>query len=219
MDGLEGDAKYWRVENGVLVGEVTPETILKNNSFIIYKLEKPENFELKLEYRISDFGNSGINYRSEILDANLYALRGYQADIDGQNKYTGQNYEEKKRTTLAYRGEQVVINPMPSTVKSNNLRSNINKNCWQTREVLASLKTPEFLVSQVKNNDWNDVHLIVKGNQMQHFINGILFSEVTDLDTINSIFKGYIGVQVHVGPPMKVEYKNIKLKHLRNDQK
>ena len=76
LDGWEGDAKYWRVENGVLVGEVTPETILKNNSFIIYKLEKPENFELKLEYRISDFGNSGINYRSEILDANPYARRG-----------------------------------------------------------------------------------------------------------------------------------------------
>ena len=218
LDGLEGDPKYWRIENGVLVGEVTPETILKNNSFIIYKKEQPENFEIKLEYRISDFGNSGINYRSEILANNPYALRGYQADIDGQNKYTGQNYEEKKRTTLAYRGEQVVINQMPESLDPNNLRSNVSKNCWQTRDVVASLKLKKSLESQIKNNDWNQVHIIVNGNRLQHYINGQLLSDVTDLDTINRTFKGYIGVQVHVGPPMKIEYRNMKLKHLKNDQ-
>ena len=218
LDGLEGDPKYWRIENGVLVGEVTPETILKNNSFIIYKKEQPENFEIKLEYRISDFGNSGINYRSEILANNPYALRGYQADIDGQNKYTGQNYEEKKRTTLAYRGEQVVINQMPESLDPNNLRSNVSKNCWQTRDVVASLKSKKSLESQIKNTDWNQVHLIVNGNRLQHYINGQLLSDVTDLDTINRTLKGYIGVQVHVGPPMKIEYRNMKLKHLKNDQ-
>lgn len=217
LDGWEGDSKYWRVEDGVLVGEVTPETILKNNSFIIYKNEQPEHFELKLDYRISDMGNSGINYRSEILPNNRYALRGYQADIDGQNKYTGQNYEEKKRTTLAYRGEQVVINPMPASLDPNNLRSNISKNCWQTRDVTASLKLKNNLESQTQNNNWNQVHLIVNGNILQHYINGQLLSDVTDLDTINRTFKGYIGVQVHVGPPMKIEYRNIKLKHLKND--
>ena len=68
LDGWEGDSTYWRVENGNLVGEVTPETILKRNSFIIYKKEQPENFELKLEYRISALGNSGINYRSEMIE-------------------------------------------------------------------------------------------------------------------------------------------------------
>ena len=218
LDGWEGDPKYWRIENGVLVGEVTPETILKNNSFIIYKKEQPENFEIKLEYRISDFGNSGINYRSEILANNPYALRGYQADIDGQNKYTGQNYEEKKRTTLAYRGEQVVINQMPESLDPNNLRSNVSKNCWQTRDVVASLKSKKSLESQIKNNDWNQVHIIVNGNRLQHYINGQLLSDVTDLDTINRTLNGYIGVQVHVGPPMKIEYRNMKLKHLKNDQ-
>ena len=217
LDGWEGDSKYWSVEEGILVGEVTPETILKNNSFIIYKKEQPENFEIKLEYRISDLGNSGINYRSEILSNNPYALRGYQADIDGQNKYTGQNYEEKKRTTLAYRGEQVVINTMPKYIDTNNLRSNISKNCWQTRDVVASLKLKKNLESQTENNDWNQVHLIVNGNRLLHYINAELLSDVTDLDTINRTFKGHIGVQVHVGPPMKIEYRNMKLKHLKND--
>lgn len=214
LEGWSGDPTYWRIENGVLIGEITPETILKRNSFIIYQKEQPKDFELKLEYRISEKGNSGINYRSEMIDKLPFALKGYQCDIDGGNRYTGQNYEEKKRTTLAYMGEKVNISEMPDSISKNNLRKNIKKNCWQTREVVASFGDKAVLQSQIKSKDWNTVHLIVKGNKMQHFINDSLMSEVLDLDTINRVSKGYIGVQVHVGPPMKIEYKNIKLKHL-----
>ncbi|WP_299119315.1 DUF1080 domain-containing protein [uncultured Winogradskyella sp.] len=213
LDGWNGDPKYWRVENGILIGEVTPETILKRNSFIIYEKEQPENFELKLDYRISNSGNSGINYRSEVIDNVPFALRGYQCDIDGKNKYTGQNYEEKKRTTLAYLGEIVTIPKMPDSIPKTNLRKNVKKNCWQTRTVTET-KVESQLKSNIKLNDWNTVHLIIKDNKMQHYINGVLFSEVNDLDEINKSVKGLIGVQVHVGPPMKVEYKNIKLKNL-----
>jgi hypothetical protein len=209
----QGDAVYWRVENGLLVGEVTPETLLKRNSFIIYKKEQPENFELKLEYRISELGNSGVNYRSEIIDDIPFALKGYQCDIYGRNRYTGQNYEERKRTTLAYMGEKVNIPLMPDSIPITNIRKNVLKNCWQTRTVTET-KAKSELKSKVKSNDWNAVHLIVKDNKMQHFINGILFSEVTDLDEINKSKKGYLGVQVHVGPPMKIEYRNIMLKNL-----
>jgi hypothetical protein len=212
LEGWSGDANYWRVENGILIGEVTPETILKRNSFVIYKKEQPENFELKLEYRITNSGNSGINYRSEIIDNKPFALRGYQCDIDGKNKYTGQNYEEKKRTTLAYYGETVTIPQMPDSIPKTNLRKNVKKNCWQTRTIIDT-KLKSKLKSLIKSNDWNSVHLIIKGNTMQHYINGVLFSEVTDLDEVNRSLKGYIGVQVHVGPPMKVEYRNIQLKH------
>ena len=214
LDGWEGDPTYWRVENGILIGEVTPETILKRNSFIIYKNEQPENFELKLEYRVSELGNSGINYRSEIIKDMPFALRGYQCDIDGRNRYTGQNYEEKKRTTLAYMGERVNIPLMPDSIQKNDLRKNVKRNCWQTRNVLDTLATRSQLKSHIKSNDWNLVHLKVNGNTMQHYVNGVLMCEVTDLDTINRLSKGYIGVQVHVGPPMKIEYKNLFLKHL-----
>lgn len=212
LEGWSGDPKYWRVENGILIGEVTPETILKRNSFVIYEKEQPENFELKLEYRITNSGNSGINYRSEIIDNVPFALRGYQCDIDGKNKYTGQNYEEKKRTTLAYIGEIVTIPMMPDSIPKNNLRKNVKKNCWQTRTITET-KLKSQLKASIKSNDWNSAHLIIKGNTMQHYINGELFSEVTDLDEENRSKKGFLGVQVHVGPPMKIEYRNIKLKH------
>ena len=213
LEGWRGDPTYWRVENGILTGEVTPKTILKRNSFIIYEKEQPENFELKLEYRITNSGNSGINYRSEIIKNVPFALRGYQCDIDGKNKYTGQNYEEKKRTTLAYMGEVVTIPKMPDSILKSNLRKNVKKNCWQTRTI-TDIKTKSQLKSNIISNDWNEVHLKVKDNKMQHYINGVLFSEVTDLDSVNRSNKGYIGIQVHVGPPMKIEYKNLRLKQL-----
>lgn len=213
LSGWVGDSTYWSVKEGTLVGEVTPETILERNSFIIYEKAQPSNFELKLEYKISNSGNSGINYRSERIEKFPFALKGYQCDIDGKNRYTGQNYEEKKRTTLAYMGEKVTIPSMPDSISKTNLRKNVKKNCWQTRIVSDTLGDLKQLKSHIKENDWNSVHLIVKDNRMQHYINGVLMSDVLDLDTENRANKGFLGVQVHVGPPMKVQYKNIKIKY------
>ena len=110
LNGWEGDPKYWRVEDGALVGEITPETMIKSNTFIIWRGGAPKDFELKADYRITSGGNSGINYRSVVVPdavtpANKFAMRGYQADIDGRNQYTGQNYEEKGRLFLAVRGQ------------------------------------------------------------------------------------------------------------------
>ena len=88
---------------------MTPETLLKRNTFLIWRGGITSNFELKVEYRISKDGNSGINYRSEELKDIPYTLKGYQADIDGANQYTGQNYEERGRCILAFRGQQVML--------------------------------------------------------------------------------------------------------------
>lgn len=209
-----GDPTYWRVENESLIGTVTPETLLKSNSFLIWQGGQPGDFELKLEYRISQSGNSGINYRSAPFGHNPFALQGYQCDIDGQNKYTGQNYEEKKRTTLAYMGERVII---PSTIAydtARGVRSNVKKNCWQTRDVVERIATKEELRAKVREEDWNHVHIIAKGSTLKHYVNGVLMSEVQDLDTLNAATKGYIGVQVHVGPPMTVAYRDIHIKEL-----
>lgn len=214
LNGWKGDPNYWRVENGNLVGEVTPETLLKTNTFIIWQEDQPDDFELKLEFKIAETGNSGINYRSDLIDSIPHALRGYQADIDGKIRYTGQNYEEKKRATLAYRGEQVIINTQDNPETEGSLRANVQKNCWQSRVVAGSLGESDSLKTKIKSEDWNEVHLIIKGNRLQHYVNGTLMSDVTDNDTVNRKDKGHLGVQVHVGPPMKVEYRNIMLKNL-----
>lgn len=212
LKGWEGDPAYWRVENGNLVGEITPATLLKTNSFIIWREGKPANFELTLEFRITKSGNSGINYRSAELTDIPHALKGYQADIDGANSYTGQNYEERSRTTLAYRGEIVTVKAFESS--SSSFQDFLKNNAWTNRTVTGSLGSSDSLQAKIKSEDWNTCHLIITGNRLQHFINDILMSDVTDKDIVNSKSEGLLGVQVHVGPPMKVEYRNIRLKQL-----
>ncbi len=214
LAGWEGDTNYWKVENGNLVGEITPATLLKTNSFIIWRGGNPADFELILEFRITKNGNSGINYRSAAFKDVPNALKGYQADIDGANRYTGQNYEERGRTTLAYRGEKVAVKAPANS--SDSLQTHIKNNAWTERTVTSSLGHSDSLLAKIKAEDWNTCHLIIKGNHLQHFINDILMSEVTDYDTVNGKSEGLLGVQVHVGPPMKVEYRNIRLKQLSN---
>ena len=214
LDGWEGDTKYWRVENGNLVGEITPETLLKTNSFMIWKGGEPADFEFKCEVNITKSGNSGINYRSDRLPDVPFALRGYQADIDGGNRYTGQNYEERKRTTLAYRGQITSINPQTGTFTSEAVRTKIQKNAWTELKIIGSLGNTDSLKTKIKTEDWNEIHIVAKGNHLQHFVNGILMSDVTDNDTVNGMTKGLLGVQVHTGPPMKVMYRNLRIKTL-----
>ena len=214
LNAWEGDTKYWRVENGNLVGEITPETLLKTNSFITWKGGEPADFELKGEFNITEKGNSGINYRSVMFAEVPYAMKGYQADIDGAVRYTGQNYEERGRTTLAYRGQITTIKAQPSSITSEEVRKKVQRNAWSDLKLEGSLGHTDSLKTKIKSQDWNSFHIVAKGNRLQHFINGVLMSDVTDNDVVNGKSKGLIGVQVHVGPPMKVQYRNLRLKEL-----
>ena len=198
LAGWEGNPVYWRVEEGSLVGEITPATLVRSNTFIIWRGGRPRDFELKLEYRITPAGNSGINYRSvrvadTVTPDNAFAMRGYQFDIDGKNRYTGNNYEEKGRLFLAVRGQvSHVVGGRPPIL-------------------LSTLGNPTDLES-AQTPGWNSVRLIVRGNLMLHSLNGRLMSVVIDDDVPHRPIDGEIGMQVHVGPPMKVEYRNIRLK-------
>ncbi len=212
LKGWDGDARYWRVENGILTGEITPDKPLEKNSFLIWKDGKPADFEFKASFRISESGNSGVNYRSERVEDVPFALKGYQADIDGKNNYTGQNYEERKRTTLAYRGEIATVRTQPNASDPASFRNNVQKNAWQSREVTGSLGAPDELKGKIHSGDWNEIRIVAKGNKLQHYINGTLMSEVNDEDSANRSSKGLLGLQIHTGPPMKVEYKDILIR-------
>ena len=200
LAGWEGDPKYWRVEDGALVGEITPETIIKSNTFVIWKGGAPADFELKADYRITSGGNSGINYRSVVVPdtvtpTNKFAMRGYQFDIDGANRYTGQNYEEKGRLFHALRGQVTHV-------------------VGGRKPIILSTIGDSAALAEFISKDWNSIHMIIRGNTLIHMLNGHLMSVVIDDDASGRAMKGEIGVQVHVGPPMKVEYRNFRLKEL-----
>lgn len=192
--GWEADKNVWRIENGHFVGEVTPTKQINTNSFLIWRIDKPADFEFYAEYRISKGGNSGINYRSEEVEGIPYAVKGYQADIDGENVYTGQNYEERGRGFLAMRGQKVLVESGKSPI------------------IVGNILDPAILKSYIKNNDWNTIRIVAKGNNMKHYINGYLMSETTDNDDTNRKSAGLICLQLHVSKAMKVEYRNLKIK-------
>jgi hypothetical protein len=199
LSGWEGDPKYWRAEGGVLVGEITPDTVIKSNTFIIWRGGRPKDFELKMDYRITSGGNSGINYRSAsvpdpVTPANKFALRGYQFDLDGARRYVGNNYEEKGRLFVGVRGQMTrIVGGRPP--------------------VVLSMFGESGDMGSIATDDWNAVHLIIRGNTLIHLLNGRVMSVTIDDDVANRPADGLIGMQVHVGPPMKIEYRNIRLKN------
>jgi hypothetical protein len=202
----EGDTKFWRAEDGNLVGEITPGNQITQNSFIVYKGQMPGDFDLKMEYRITDQGNSGINYRSTMVDGAANAMKGYQFDIDGEKRsatvrHTANNYEERGRTFMALRGQ--ITRALPGG----------------KREVIGTIGDYKELAKVVKSNDWNQVHIIARGNTLMHILNGQIMSVLIDEDAANRTMGGLLGVQVHTGPPMKIEYRNIRVKAAEPEKK
>ncbi|MGH9940450.1 MAG: 3-keto-disaccharide hydrolase [Blastocatellia bacterium] len=195
LKGWDGDSAFWRVENDVIIGESAAERPLKANTFLIWRGGQPKDFELKLEYRINST-NSGVQYRSvELPEVGKWVLKGYQADIDFQNTYTGQLYEERGRGFLALRGQMTHLQQ-------------------GKKRMIADLRGGDELKSLIKVNDWNQLHIIARGNALTHILNGHLMAAAIDDDAANRAMGGLIGFQMHVGPPMKVEYRNIWLKNL-----
>lgn len=194
------DPAFWRVEAGAMVGETKANHQPPQNIFCIWKGGRPGNFELRLQYKLTgaQTGNTGIQYRSEELpNVAKWVLKGYQADIDAAQKYTGQLYEERGRAFLALRGQIVTI---PDGGKPG---------------FIGSLGDAVELKSVVKVDDWNDVVIIARGNTLVHIWNGRVVCVVLDDDKANRKMDGLLGMQLHKTPgPMKIETRNIRIKNL-----
>ena len=197
LKGWDGDPAYWRAEGGAIIGESTAEKPLKANTFIIWRGGQPRDFELKVEFRLNAT-NSGVQYRSvEAPEHGKWVLKGYQADLDFDNRWTGQLYEERGRGFLALRGQATQL------VEGR-----------EKARALGDLESGDALKALVKVNDWNQFHVIARGSTLVHVLNGHVMALVVDDDAKLRALGGLIGFQMHTGPPMKVEYRNIYLKTL-----
>lgn len=202
LTGWEGDPKFWSVQDGAITGASTAENTVPHNTFIVWKGGEPSDFTLTLKYKTTPgddkkYTNSGIQYRSKVIDAEKFIVGGYQADFEYADKWSGILYEEKGRGILAKRGEQVTIKQgeKPNKPKI---------------EVTGQTGDPAEIQAAISKDDWNDYKIVAKGNNVKQYINGKLTVDVTD-ETAEAPKSGVIAFQMHQGPPMKVQFKDIVL--------
>ena len=221
LDGWDGDPTFWRVENGVIVAETTAEKPITQNSFLIWRGGRTADFDLKVEFRIHG-GNTGVQYRSQQLpeggvdNIGKWVLAGYQADIDYANQYSGMLYEERARAFLAPRGQfnYVGANQPPATARGAAPPAPAPGTAFGVRGQIAALNSTDALRAKIKQNDWNQFQVIARGNVLIHVLNGHVTALFVDDDPVARAMDGLLGLQVHTGPPMKVEFRNIWIKQL-----
>jgi hypothetical protein len=202
LTGWEGLEGYWSVTDGVISGHETKEN--SKQTFLVFTGADVRDFELHLKYRFaSPDGNSGVQFRSKVLDPKTYRVGGYQADCDAKAGYDGSIYDEAGvaggRGTMSNRGEK-------TTWDADNQRHSETLG-----EGNAALK------KVIKVGDWNDVVLVARGNHITYTINGQLMTDLTD-DSPKALKEGVLAFQLHAGFTMEIQFKDVRIKLLDEDK-
>ncbi len=193
LQGWDGDPRFWSVKDGVITGQTTADNPTDHNTFLIWRDGELSDFQLDLEFRLVD-GNSGVQYRSK--EVAKWVINGYQADFDAAGQYSGILYEEGGRGIIAMTGEKVVVQPDGE------------------KKVVGKVGEPDEIRAAVKKEAWNHYTIIARGNHLVHKINGVTTIEMTDEQVDKRAMSGLLAFQVHAGPPMLVQFKDIKLTRL-----
>ncbi|MCS7239075.1 MAG: DUF1080 domain-containing protein [Thermoguttaceae bacterium] len=197
LAGWQGHPDIWSVEDGAITGKTLAEKPLRHNEFLVWK-DQVENFELRLKFRLVN-GNSGIYFRAQKSrpgSKDTDPLIGPQADFDATGRWTGVLMEYLGRGPVAERGERVRIDEKGQ------------------KHVVGALGDPAELLKVVRLNEWNEYHILAQGGHIVLKINGVTMSEVVEDRDPNRPQHGWLALQVHVGPPMKVQFKDIFLRRL-----
>jgi hypothetical protein len=201
LEGWEGNPKLWSVQDGAITGKTSADEPLKQNSFLIWRGGDVDNFVLRLKFRIED-GNSGIQYRSQVVDEENYVVGGYQADIDATGRFMGILYDEQGRGILAERGQRVVL-----TREGEELNKEVE-----------TIGDKDELMQGIDPTQWHDYEITARRNRFTHKIDGRTMAEVVDRDREERERTGVLALQIHTGPPMIVQFKDIQLQKLELPQ-
>jgi len=190
LAGWDGNPDLWSVEDGALTGKTKGPDHLAYNQFLIWRGGAPKNFEFRAKARCSA-SNSGIQYRSKEIAGSKWAIGGYQCDIHPNKANNGSIYEERGRGVLVTNGQSVIIDD-----KSDK---------WLAAEhdaVLADMK------------GWHDFTIIAQGNHLIQKIDGKVTIDLVDHDEKGRALEGLIALQLHRGPAMIAQFKDIFIKEL-----
>lgn len=212
LKGWDGNPKFWRVEDGAIVGESTPANP-SGNSYIAYRDIEAHDFTLKFEIKVEGSGGSGLQYRSKtgipwlvgigdnvvrnVGPVNLdWMQTGPQADYWPSQPYTGQFYSENTPMhILARRG--LVVESFGNTKK----------------RVMGSVGDSAELMSLVKKDDWNEFTIIARGGVFIHLINGHVMAVMVDDDPQSSNnWSGQFGIEIEA--TTKVSVRNLWLRKI-----
>ncbi len=191
LTGWDGNTELWSVEDGAITGKTTGPEQLSYNQFLIWRGGKVKNFELRMKIKQSG-NNTGIQYRSKELPKNgKWSIGGYQCDVHPKTENNAMVYEERGRGIIVKNGQSVVIDPQGSK--------------WLVEE-----RDP------VKANvaEWNDYTVIAVGNHLVHKVNGKVTIDLVDHEKKARSLEGLIALQIHRGPAMNVQIKDVMLKEL-----
>lgn len=190
LTGWEGAPGWWEVRDGILTAESTPEKPCGRSHYLYWKSATPADFEMKATFRISGDANSGIQFRSEIRPE--WDIWGYQADLDSAGVYTGCLYQHD-RGLVAQRGERVKIDAAG-------------------KRTVSALGDAGELLKAVRPGQWNEYRILAEGPHFTLWINGVCMCQVEDHQAHFASTRGIIALQMHQGPPMKVEFKDLRIR-------
>ena len=207
LKGWDGDPRLWSVKDGVIRGETTEENPARGNTFLVWRDGKLKDFELKLRFRIQN-GNSGVQYRSK--EVSKWVISGYQAEVQNAPGKVGFLYHEKGRGWLVNVGDIMEIDKDGK------------------KNVIGNVSDKDALLEAgyYNDKDWNEYHIIAQGNHLKHYLNGYPTIELIDndrvtdpddpKDTKGAAKEGLLALQIHAGPPMVVEFKDIRIRELKS---
>jgi hypothetical protein len=198
LTGWSGLSDYWSVRDGAISGRQTRE--MSKQTFLIHAALIVRDFELHFRYRFATpEGNSGVQFRSTVLDAPTYRVGGYQADLDAERQFAGTIYDEAgvagDRGTMSNRGEKTIWD-------SENRRH---------AEPLG--EDGAGLLAFIAVGDWNDAILVARGDHITYSINGHVMTDLTDASPAALHF-GRLALQLHEGFAMDVRFKDLRIKLL-----
>ncbi|MFV1969250.1 MAG: DUF1080 domain-containing protein [Pirellulaceae bacterium] len=191
LSGWKGRPGAWRVEEGAITGESTTENPSDSTHYLYWTNREPADFIMRFQIKLVG-GNSGVQFRSE--KRPHFDTFGYQADFDATNQWTGCLFQHR-RGAVVQRGSRATISA-------------------QGERHEQSFASMESLAETVKRDDFNDYEIVAKGSKVTLRINGRLMCEVDDRDATQACRKGIIALQMHKGPPMKVQFKNLRIQVL-----
>jgi len=197
LDGWKGQEGIWSIKDGAITGENPKDAPIKQNTFLIWNKQLPENYVINFKYRFkTPNGNSGLQYHSAVLNKDKFIVGGPQADFETGNKYSGILYEERGRGIMAQRGTAVTVD------------KNGKKN------VTGKINVPEDVDKSKANNGWQDYKLVFYKNRAIHIINGYATIDVK-LESFHPKSHGRtLALQVHKGPHMIIQFKDMELINL-----